>query len=220
MSTRRFADRWREVRRTHLHPCWIIRQLHRDLRSLKEQRSIGDLTPGSTDEEMRARLLARFAIAAALAEALGTYVVSPVSGAVLQYAPFGSAQLGIKATIIGDFLGAIIAFDILWLLLNGWYFRSGRMARFVQDVAPLHLYALMISLPLYLVEWLAGTASVAALALLSESAARLTPTYLYCFALNTAVELLYVGAAAPLLTWFPERVLPGYRAYLCRREEK
>ena len=127
-----------------------------DIAAFRAAKSIRDCDIATEPEVIKAKVDAKLAGALAISEVAGTCFGAPALGILFQELT-KNAYFGVAGTVIGDYLPAVLSFEVAWLALNISYYKHsaesfwGRIKQFYTDAIPVHKAAVIAAVPAYAV---------------------------------------------------------------------
>jgi len=209
------------------NPVYLAKRLVEDYHTVKEARSLSKFPEPKSSEidVITSRTNLRLLGALALSEIMGA-IGAPTVGSIVQYTT-GSAYKGILGTIAGDYLPAVISFEIAWWALNRTYYSGcadtflGKVRQFYRDVLPVHGFAVLCSIPTYATVAILSTGIIAGINAFVPGLAHILPMPVVTDFINGGIaETIYLtlmlGASMDLIV---KAVSKRYAAFLKSREE-
>lgn len=210
------------------NPIYIFDRLKEDYQTVKEAKSLSKSPEPKSSEAnvIHARTNMRLLGALCLSEIVGTVFGAPITGSIVQYVT-GSAYKGVIGTIVGDYLPAVISFEIAWWAMNRTYYSNcadtfiGKATRFFKDVLPVHALAVVAAIPTYAAVGVLSSGLIAGVNLLVPGLANILPMPVVTETVNVGIaETIYMtlmlGATMDTIV---KGVAERYAAFLKSREE-
>lgn len=135
----------------------IARELKDNIRMYKEAKAASDAELHGDRPLIEKKMELRFAAAIALSETIGSYICAPLVGIGLQELS-KNPYFGVFGTIIGDYVPAMISFQLAWYSMNAGYYKKaaksalGKVWKVEKDLVKFHLGEVLSFGPAYLSE--------------------------------------------------------------------
>ncbi len=209
---------------TLFNPKQIYRKAREDIRTFREAKSIKDADIAGQHEVISAKIDMKLAAGIAISEFVGTYIGAWSVGVALQELT-KNAYWGVAGTIIGDYLPAVLSFQVAWLALNTQYYSNsaksfwGKVKHFYKDILPLHAAAVIAAVPSYLVGGLLSSGIIALVNHFSpHGAEKIHIMPLISEIINFGVvEVIYLTLLASQAMNYAKNITARYTAYLDKR---
>lgn len=203
------------------HPKTIIAKFKEAFAAYRSAKSTKDSEIVGKKDVITAKVLMKLGAAIAVSEVVGPYIGAPLFGMWFQEAT-KNAYMGVLGTIVGDYLPAVISWEVAWLGLNTAYYANsaksflGKVKEFYKDALPLHLACIIASVPAYSLGAALNSALITGLNHLSPHLAE----HIHVFPLLTEMtngaiaQTLYLMLLSGLLVRVAGKIAPRYGAYL------
>jgi hypothetical protein len=203
------------------HPKTIIAKFKEAFATYSGAKSTKDEEIVGKKEVITAKVLMKLSAAIAVSEVVGPYIGAPLFGMWFQEAT-KNAYMGVLGTIVGDYLPAVISFEIAWLGLNTAYYANsvksllGTIKAFYKDVLPLHAACIVASIPAYSLGAALNSALIAGLNHIKPHLAENIHVFpLLTEMTNGAIaQTLFLVLLSGMLVRVAGKIAPRYGAYL------
>ena len=206
------------------NPKTIINKVKEVRSACRNAESVKDSDIVGKPELVSAKIWIKLGAANGVSELIGPYVGAPLCGILLQELT-RNAYWGVAGTIIGDYIPAVIAFQVTWLALNLRYYANsaktagGRIMAYLRDVIPLEIAAIIAGIPAYVIGGLLNVAIISGLNRISPHfAERIHILPLFTEMINGPIaQVVYLTLLGNQMISLTRNIIARYGAYLERR---